>query len=131
MSVSKRTIAAVVGVIAVLAAAISFATSANAAPYSNQPTTGVSNTTPSVGGTDTVSGSGYDPNELVDLVLHSAPYNLGTARADSAGNFSTTVTLPAGVSGSHTIIATGETSGVSVVGPAVHRRQLLDRRGNR
>jgi hypothetical protein len=55
----------------------------------------------------TVSGSGFVPNELIDLTLHTETVLLKTVQADSSGAFSTTVTLPTGVTGSHTIVATG------------------------
>ena len=65
----------------------------------------------STGCTLTVSGSGFEAGETIDLTLHSTPTGLGTTRADSSGAFSTTVSVPAATpAGTHMIIATGETS---------------------
>jgi len=60
----------------------------------------------------TASGTGFQPGEPIDLSLHSTPVDLGTTTADSSGDFSTVVNIPAGTSaGTHSIVATGETSG--------------------
>src|SRR5690606_530225 len=59
-----------------------------------------------------VSGSGYLPDESVELSLHSDPIVLDTITADATGSFQTTVTLPSAVSGSHTVWATGQESGL-------------------
>lgn len=112
MSAIKKPVTALIGVLAMLFAGLFFAaTSASAYPTGTAATIGVSNSTPPVGGTDTVFGAHYQPGETVSLSLHSAVYSLGSATADGSGAFSTTVTLPAGVSGSHTIVGTGLTSG--------------------
>jgi hypothetical protein len=66
------------------------------------------------GGTITISGNGFKPNEQIEIVLHSDPILLGTVRADSFGNFTFTTTIPAGAPlGEHTIIATGVESGAT------------------
>lgn len=61
-----------------------------------------------------LTGTGFDPGETVDFTLHSSPVDLGTATADSNGNVTFTATIPADTAaGSHQIIATGETSGIT------------------
>lgn len=89
-----------------------FATGSQAAaPYSTAPAVAASTQEPAEGASLTLTGTGYLSGETVDNVLHSVPYNLQSAVADPLGNFSVSVTLPSGVSGSHTIISTGATSG--------------------
>ena len=65
----------------------------------------VSTTNPQPGGTLTVTGSHFVKNASVRLELHSHRFVLATVQADASGNFSTSVTLPAGVTGTHTIVA--------------------------
>jgi hypothetical protein len=61
----------------------------------------------------TVTGGGFDAGESVDFQLHSNPVDLGSTRADSAGDVSYQVTIPlATAPGSHSITATGATSDV-------------------
>ncbi|TFD53461.1 hypothetical protein E3T55_05465 [Cryobacterium frigoriphilum] len=65
------------------------------------------------GGTITVSAGGYTAGEEIRVVLYSEPVVLGSATADAAGAFTATFTLPADLrTGTHTIEATGLTSGV-------------------
>jgi hypothetical protein len=109
---TKRSMSVLGAVVAVLvSAALSFAASADAAPYHKQPKLSVSTTTPAVGATITVTGTDYGANETVELTLHTAVYTLGSAHTDASGGFTTSVTLPAGVSGTHTLVGTGMTSG--------------------
>ena len=64
------------------------------------------------GSTITVTGSGFLSGETVDFGLFSVRIDLGTATADPNGDVSKTVTIPPGTAtGTHTITATGETSG--------------------
>lgn len=103
--------ASVAAVVGLLLGALAFAASANAAPYTNQATISVSTQNPAVGGSLTISGDGFAADETVSLTLHTQTYNLGSATTDVSGRFTATVTLPAGVSGAHTIVATGLSSG--------------------
>ena len=65
------------------------------------------------GGTVTVTGSGFQPGEPVAFAVFSARVDVGTADADAEGDVTKAVTIPASLpSGTHTITATGETSGV-------------------
>jgi hypothetical protein len=109
----RRSTRIVLASLAALIAMLGFATSASAAPYANQATLSVSTTNPAVGGTLTVSGSGYAAGETVNLTLESASVSLGSAVANASGDFTTSVTLPSGFSGQHTIVGTGATSGES------------------
>lgn len=52
-------------------------------------------------------GDGFLSHDVVKLTLHTTTYNLTTAHANAAGTFGVTFTLPAGVTGTHTITATG------------------------
>ena len=104
-----------VALIALAAAALGLAistTSAGAAPYTNQMTVGVSDSTPNPGQTITVSGSGATPNGQVSIDFHSAPVHLATVTANASGDFSASVTIPSGC-GPHSISATDVTTGNS------------------
>jgi hypothetical protein len=60
------------------------------------------------GATVTVSGSGYQPGSKVTVFVYSEPQLLTTTVADGSGNFTVTVTVPAGLApGSHTLVAAG------------------------
>jgi alpha-tubulin suppressor-like RCC1 family protein len=61
--------------------------------------------------TTTLTGTGFAPNTPVVLGVYSTLTPLGTAITDSAGNFAKVVTVPAGLSGTHTFVATGSAPG--------------------
>lgn len=90
-------------------AALLFAPIAQAAapdyPPSICATLSISTTTPLSGEQITVSGSDFKPNASVRLELHPDSVVLKTATTDSTGAFSTLVTLPSGLTGTHTIVA--------------------------
>lgn len=68
----------------------------------------LSTTTVAAGGTVTVSGSEYASASTGTITLHTAPVTLGSFTADSSGDFTQTVTIPASTDpGTHTIEATG------------------------
>jgi hypothetical protein len=78
----------------------------------NAPVVTINVSTAPPGGAITISGGGFQPGETITLVLHSFPATLGTTTADPSGNFSTPATIPSDTPvGSHTITATGNTSG--------------------
>ena len=55
-----------------------------------------------------VSGVGFAPNSLIEIVMYSTPTPLATVRANAQGSFSTTVGIPATLPvGNHTIAALG------------------------
>lgn len=107
-SITRLTAAFVVTLGLLLGAGV-LASSSGAAPYTTQPTISVSTQTPAIGSTIAVSGNGFAPNELVTVTLGG--HVLGTARADASGSFSLNISLPTGVSGNQSILATGLTSG--------------------
>jgi hypothetical protein len=55
----------------------------------------------------TLSGSGYAAHTAVQIVVYSTPQVLTTVTTDGTGAFSTSVTLPAGLTGAHTLVAGG------------------------
>lgn len=64
------------------------------------------------GGSVTVTASGFDPNEQVQVVLYSDPILIGNFAADEAGDISVTFTLPKDLlAGPHTVQLTGWASG--------------------
>ncbi|GAA3801414.1 fibronectin type III domain-containing protein [Cellulomonas soli] len=65
----------------------------------------------------TMTGSGATPGATIVLELHSTPILLGTTVVAADGTYRLTVTLPAGVTGSHTLVAT--MAGVAPVDTAV------------
>jgi hypothetical protein len=111
---SKRPLRALIAVFGVIVAVAAFAGPASALdpPYPPAGQTGtVSDQTPGEGDSFMLGGSGFDANEKIANVLHSDPYTLAPAVANASGNFSVSVTLPAGTTGVHTIVSTGATSG--------------------
>ncbi|MCW2507087.1 MAG: hypothetical protein JWP68_235 [Modestobacter sp.] len=61
-----------------------------------------------VGAQVTLSGSGYQPGSVVELVVYSTPVSLGSVVADANGAFSATVTLPASMAnGTHHLVSVG------------------------
>lgn len=106
---SRRLGAVMTAFIGTVFGVVVFAAASDAAPYISQPTLSVSTQNPTEGASLGVSGAGYGANEQVNLTLQSATYNLGSAMTDGSGSFSTTVTLPAGVTGTHTIVGVGAT----------------------
>lgn len=114
---TKRFVAVMAGVIGLALLGTAFSVSASAAPYTIQPTISISTQTPAAGGTLTISGAGFGANEDVRNELRATTYPLASAQTDANGAFRVTVTLPAGVTGAHTIVATGVRSGKSASAP--------------
>lgn len=74
-------------------------------PVATEPTVTLGSKTVVAGGTLDVSGTGFAAGTELRLELHSTPVALGTATASAAGEFSTTVRIPASVSaGAHTLV---------------------------
>lgn len=101
-----------------LGLAVAGAASAAPCPYSSCVSIAVSDQNPPEGGTDGVTGSGWTPGDTVNLTLHTATYSLGSATVAADGTFSTTVDLPDGVTGNHTVVgtdpATGDTASADI-----------------
>jgi LPXTG-motif cell wall-anchored protein len=59
-------------------------------------------------------GSGFKPNEDMEVTIYSDPIVLGYPTADADGNFTFTAHIPAGLEpGVHTIVARGLESGAT------------------
>jgi hypothetical protein len=112
MSTSKRRIAALFAVLGLLLAPLAFASSASAYPAVSVSVT-VSTTSPGPGATITVSVK-VAPGTIVNWTLHTQTYALGTSTADASGEASLTATLPAGVTGCHTIEADDAATGTVI-----------------
>ena len=111
MPTSKRLRAPLIVMFGVIMAVVAFATPANAQPYTTQPATSVSNQSPAAGSSLTFCGQGFLPGETVTITLdHSVSYP--SATTDTSGNFCATIVLGATLTaGTHTLTATGVTSG--------------------
>lgn len=79
-----------------------------------------------VGGSLSLTATGFQAGETVDATLRSTPVALGAFEADAAGTLTATVTIPADVEpGDHTIELVGRTSGrratvaIEVLGRAI------------
>jgi hypothetical protein len=108
MSGRRRSAALLVALLASLLALVAGAASSQAAPGY----TGHASISFSASGTCghlTVDGQGFAAGEQVVITLHTKTFTLATVTTDSSGSFSTVVTLPAGVTGNHQILATGAT----------------------
>lgn len=90
MSVVKKPIFALIGVMAMLFVGLLFASSAQAYPPPTPATLSVSDTNPTCGEAVTVSGAHYQPGETVTITQGGKSY---TVTANSAGRFSLTITI--------------------------------------
>ena len=114
MHLLRNKVTRTLAVLGIMVASVGFASSANAAPYTSAPSLAVSTTNPAEGSTIDVTGTDFDANSTVSLTLYSDPYALGSVTTDSSGSFAASVTLPNGVTGSHTIVGQGPSSSASV-----------------
>ena len=110
MPASKRLRTPLIVMFGVIMAMVAFATPANAADYATQPTTSVSNQSPTAGSNLTFCGQGFLPGETVAITLDNGTKYPSVA-ADTSGAFCTVVVLGASLTGTHTLTATGLTSG--------------------
>ena len=110
MSTSKRLFAPLILMFGMIIAMVGFAGPANAQPYVPASTVSVSDQTPAAGSSLTFCGADFQAGETVTIALDN-----GTAYpsvvADSSGAFCTTLVLGATLTGTHTLTATGTTSG--------------------
>ncbi|HYO17885.1 MAG TPA: hypothetical protein VES02_04365 [Dermatophilaceae bacterium] len=111
MRTKGRLGASLTAILGVIIAMVAFSGPANAA-YGDQPTTSVSDQTPAAGSSLTFCGSGFQPGETVTIVLDNGT-TYPSVTADAAGDFCTTIVLGASLSGTHTLTATGTTSGIT------------------
>ena len=110
MSTSTRLRTPLIVMFGVIMAMVAFATPANAADYATQPTTSVSNQSPTAGSNLTFCGQGFLPGETVAITLDNGT-KYPSVVADTSGAFCTVVVLGASLTGTHTLTATGLTSG--------------------
>jgi hypothetical protein len=81
-------------------------------PSPSQPGNTISITVVAPGGTITINISGFQPGEVIVIVIHSTPVQLASVTANASGAASATFTIPNTTpTGLHTITATGLTSG--------------------
>jgi len=109
MPASKRLRTPLIVMFGVIMAMVAFATPANAA-YSTPTTTSVSNQGPTAGSNLTFCGQGFLPGETVAITLDNGT-KYPSVVADTSGAFCTVVVLGASLTGTHTLTATGLTSG--------------------
>jgi hypothetical protein len=110
MPTSKRLRAPLIVMFGVIIAIVAFATPATAA-YSNPTTTSVSNESPTAGSSLTFCGQGFLPGEAVSITLDQS-ISYPSVTTDTSGDFCTTIVLGATLTaGTHTLTATGVTSG--------------------
>jgi len=85
------------------------------APVDRSATISLSRASVTAGASVTVTGTGFDAGEPVDITLRSTPISLGVASAGADGGVSATVTIPAGLEpGVHRIELAGRQSGTTV-----------------
>jgi hypothetical protein len=112
MPTSRRLSAPLIVMFGVIIAMVAFAGPAGAAPYTTAPTTSVSDQTPAAGSSVTFCGSGFQAGETVAITLDTGT-EYPSVVADTSGAFCTTIVLGASLSGTHTLTATGATSGAT------------------
>ncbi|MDT4921673.1 MAG: hypothetical protein QOI15_2575 [Pseudonocardiales bacterium] len=112
MSGRKRAAALVVALLTLLVglSVTAAASSAKAPPpygHHHQARAACTPFKPAVGGSITMNGQGFLPHDHIVITLHSKVTTLGSVNADANGNFHKVLQLPSGVSGEHTVVATG------------------------
>jgi len=110
MHTSKRLCTPLIVMFGMIIAMVGFAAPASAQPYTTQPTVSVSDQTPAAGSSVTFCGQGFLPGETVTVMLDNDT-EYPSVVADSSGSFCTTVVLGVSLTGTHTLTATGTTSG--------------------
>lgn len=105
-----RAVTSIVVVCAAIGVSFGAANAFAAAPAAYPPavcaTLSANTTTPHPGGTITLVGAHFTPGASVRLELQSSTsIVLGTATADANGSFTTTVGVPTGLTGQHSIVA--------------------------
>lgn len=104
-----RLLIALLSTLLVSVVGMTFATAQSSEPVSTGVLTATGTTgTVSAGDEIQIRGAGYAPGGQIDVTIESDPVLLKTVRADAAGTFEATVTIPAGLApGDHTLKATG------------------------
>ena len=110
MSTRRRLSGPLILMFGVIIAVVALAVPANAASYTTQPTTSVSNQAPTAGSSVTFCGQGFQAGETVAIALDNGT-RYPSVVADGSGAFCTVAVLGVSLSGTHTLTATGATSG--------------------
>jgi len=112
MPTSKRLSTPLIVMFAAIIAMVAFAGPASAVPYTTTPATSVSNQTPAAGSSLTFCGTGFLAGETVAITLDNGT-TYPSVVANSSGAFCSTIVLGATLTGTHTLTATGVTSGAT------------------
>jgi hypothetical protein len=81
-------------------------------PSPSQPGNTISITVVTPGATISVTVTGFHPREVIVFVIHSTPVQLASVTANASGAANASLAIPSSIpTGSHTITATGLTSG--------------------
>jgi hypothetical protein len=110
MPASKRLRTPLIVMFGVIMAMVAFATPANAAPYATQPSTSVSNQSPTAGSHVVFCGQGFLPGETVNISLGNGTTYPSVVAHGPSGKFCTVIVLGASLTGPQTLTATGATS---------------------
>ena len=113
---------AMIGILAVAGPAL-------ARPYTHRPGLIVSNAAPKCHSDLVVAGYNFVPGERILLTLHTRTYPLGVTSATRRGTFAKRVLLPNGVSGRHTITATGNRKDVASIAITIRACPVKKRGG--
>jgi hypothetical protein len=99
-------------------AMLALASSASAAPYGTTTlTVTVGNTIPGPGQTTTVTVTGAIPGDPINIDIDSRPIRLGTFTTTSTGTATGRISIPCGLSGAHTIVATDSVTSATASTP--------------
>jgi hypothetical protein len=99
-------------------AMLGLASSASAAPYGTTTlTVTVGNTIPGPGQTTTVTVTGAIPGDPINIDIDSTPIRLGTFTTTSTGTATGRISIPCGLSGDHSIVATDSVTSASASTP--------------
>lgn len=102
MIAATRFIAVVTGLL--MCGLVALGGNAVAAPYVHAASCAVSDGTPDIGGTVGVTGHDFGANDSVSITLQPGAINLASTSSNASGDVSTTVSLPANVAGTHTLV---------------------------
>jgi hypothetical protein len=114
MSSAKRLSAAVLAIVVLVFAAVTFgAGSASAYPSGTSPQIALSHNSGPVGDSVNVVGTHFTPHKTATLTFHSASFALGVVNVNGQGAFTVTITIPNAGVGAHTVDGLDNASGQS------------------
>lgn len=111
MRMTMRACATAVTALGVVTGPLLLAGSASAAPYTETADTEISTSNPDPGDLMSMSGSGFQGGEDVEIEIHSKVVTLAVVTANAAGSFTATFRIPSDFECEHYLTATGATSG--------------------